>query len=195
MASRYSCAPWGTWTGMGVSSIGSLIGPLSAWPGHSPPAPLPYYISRMPPSSKTAAPTVLLLDGHSLAYRAFFALAEADLHTTSGQPTNAVYGFTSMLIKAWQDHKSRYLAVAFDRGAPLERLAIRPEYKAQRQTPPDEFRQQVGLIREVLKVLQVPVLEMDNVDADDFLHVSGSQLAAAGTTARVVTADRDLFQS
>jgi DNA polymerase-1 len=129
-----------------------------------------------------------------LAYRAFFALAEADLRTTSGQPTNAVYGFTSMLIKAWQDHKSRYLAVAFDRGAPLERLAIRPEYKAQRQTPPDEFRQQVGLIREVLKVLQVPVFEMDNVEADDIIHVLGSQLAAEGATAVVVTADRDFFQ-
>src|SRR6266550_3666355 len=163
MASRYSWAPWGTWTGMAFSFIGASSD-LSAWPGHGRPAPLPYYISRMPPSSKTPAPTVLLLDGHSLAYRAFFALAEADLRTTSGQPTNAVYGFTSMLIKAWQDHKSRHLAVAFDRGAPLERLAIRPEYKAQRQTPPDEFRQQVGLIREVLKVLQVPVFEMDNVD-------------------------------
>src|SRR5947208_2829555 len=114
--------------------------------------------------------------------------AGADLRTTSGQPTNAVYGFTSMLIKAWQDHKSRYLAVAFDRGAPLERLAIRPEYKAQRQTPPDEFRQQVGLIREVLKVLAVPVFEMDNVEADDIIHVLGSQLAAEGATAVVVTA-------
>lgn len=148
----------------------------------------------MAPSSKTAAPTVLLLDGHSLAYRAFFALAEADLHTTSGQPTNAVYGFTSMLIKAWQDAKSRYLAVAFDRGAPLERLAIRPEYKAQRTSPPDEFRQQVNLIREVLKVLKVPVFEMDNVEADDILHVLGTQLAAEGATAVVVTADRDFFQ-
>jgi DNA polymerase-1 len=148
----------------------------------------------MPSSSKATAPTVLLLDGHSLAYRAFFALAEADLHTTSGQPTNAVYGFTSMLIKAWQDAKSRYLAVAFDRGAPLERLAIRPEYKAQRTSPPDEFRQQVGLIREVLDVLQVPVFEMDNVEADDIIYVLGSQLAAEGATAVVVTADRDFFQ-
>jgi DNA polymerase-1 len=146
------------------------------------------------PTSKAASPTVLLLDGHSLAYRAFFALAEADLRTSSGQPTNAVYGFTSMLIKAWQDAKSRYLAVAFDRGAPLERLAIRPEYKAQRTSPPDEFRQQVNLIREVLSVLKVPVFEMDNVEADDILHILGSQLAAEGATAVVVTADRDFFQ-
>src|SRR5260370_16431676 len=120
MASRYSWAPWGTWTGMGFASIGSLTGPLSAWPGHSRPAPLPYYISRMPSSSKTSAPTVLLLDGHSLAYRAFFALAEADLHTTSGQPTNAVYGFTSMLIKAWHDHKSRHPPSPFHPAPPLD---------------------------------------------------------------------------
>src|SRR5438105_10129697 len=190
MASRYSCAPWGTWTGMGFS----FIGPSQRGPGLSRPARLPYYISRMPPSSKTAAPTVLLLDGHSLAYRAFFALAEADLRTTSGQPTNAVYGFTSMLIKAWQDHKSRYLAVAFDRGAPLERLAIRPEYKAQRAAPPDEFRQQLGLIREVLNVLKVPVFELDNVEADDVIHILGRRLAEQGSTAVIVTADRDFFQ-
>src|SRR5439155_23875266 len=169
MASRYSCAPWGTWTGVGFS----IMGPLSGGRASAAQPDCPTIFQRMPPSSKTAAPTVLLLDGHSLAYRAFFALAEADLRTTSGQPTNAVYGFTSMLIKAWQDHKSRYLAVAFDRGAPLERLAIRPEYKAQRQTPPDEFRQQVGLIREVLKLLQVPVFEMNNVEADDIIHVLG----------------------
>ena len=137
---------------------------------------------------------MLLLDGHSLAYRAFFALAEADLRTTSGQATNAVYGFTSMLIKAWQESKSRYLAVAFDRGAPLERLAIRPEYKAQRTTPPDEFRQQIGLIREVLNVLHVPVFEMDNVEADDIIHILGRRLAGEGATAVVVTADRDFFQ-
>src|SRR5438128_1700777 len=193
MASRYSCAPWGTCAAMRRLS--------SPWPSaesarrqRGGPPRLSYYIAGMPTSSKSPAPTVLLLDGHSLAYRAFFALAEADLRTTSGQATNAVYGFTSMLIKAWQEAKSRYLAVAFDRGAPLERLAIRPEYKAQRQTPPDEFRQQVGLIREVLKVLQVPVFEMDIVEADDIIHVLGSQLAAEGATAVVVTADRDFFQ-
>ena len=145
-------------------------------------------------AAKAAGQTVLLLDGHSLAYRAFFALAEADLRTTSGQPTNAVYGFVSMLIKAWQDHKTRHIAVAFDRGAPLERLAIRPEYKAQREAPPDEFRQQIGLIREVLGVLKVPVFELDNVEADDVLHILGTRLAAEGANVFLVTADRDFFQ-
>jgi DNA polymerase-1 len=148
----------------------------------------------MAPSSKTPTSTVLLLDGHSLAYRAFFALAEADLRTTSGQTTNAVYGFTSMLIKAWQDSKTRHLAVAFDRGPPLERLAIRPEYKAQRTAPPDEFRQQLGLIREVLDVLKIPVFELDNIEADDIISILARRLADAGSTAVVVTADRDFFQ-
>lgn len=159
----------------------------------------------MPPPSKTTAKTppkgtkaasqsVLLLDGHSLAYRAFFALADADLRTSSGQTTNATYGFTSMLIKAWQEHKTRHIGVAFDRGAPLERLAIRPEYKAQRTSPPDEFRQQLGLIREVLDALKVPVFELDNVEADDVLHVLGTRLAGEGATVYIVTADRDFFQ-
>src|SRR5437870_9169754 len=193
MASRYSCAPWGTCAAMRRLS--------SPWPSaesarrqRGGPPRLSYYIAGMPTSSKSPAPTVLLLDGHSLAYRAFFALAEADLRTTSGQATNAVYGFTSMLIKAWQEAKSRYLAVAFDRGAPLERLAIRPEYKAQRAAPPDEFRQQLGLIREVLNVLKVPVFELDNVEADDVIHILGRRLAEQGSTAIVVTADRDFFQ-
>ena len=144
---------------------------------------------------RATGPTVLLLDGHSLAYRAYFALAEADLHTTSGQPTHAVYGFTSMLIKAWQESKTRHVAVAFDRGAPLERLAIRPEYKAQRPSQPDEFRSQLGLIREVLSVLKVPVFELDNVEADDVIHIIAHRLADEGATAMVVTADRDFFQT
>ena len=145
-------------------------------------------------ASKAAAPTVLLLDGHSLAYRAYFALAEADLRTSSGQQTHAVYGFTSMLIKAWQENKTRHVAVAFDRGPPLERLAIRPEYKAQRPAQPDDFRQQLGLIREVLSVLRIPVFELDNVEADDVIHVLARRLADEGATALVVTADRDFFQ-
>lgn len=137
--------------------------------------------------------TVLLLDGHSLAYRAFYALP-ADLRTTTGQITNAVYGFTSMLIKALQDYKTRHIAVAFDRGAPVERMAIRPEYKAQREAAPDEFRQQMGLIKEVLDVLKVRAFEIDNVEADDILHVLGTSIAAEGHNVVLVTADRDFFQ-
>ncbi|MGH2705329.1 MAG: DNA polymerase I [Actinomycetota bacterium] len=149
----------------------------------------------MAPSSKANPARILLLDGHSLAFRAFFALLEADLRTTSGQATNAVYGFTSMLIKALQEHKTRYLVVVFDRGRPVERLEIRPEYKAQRTTPPDEFTQQMGLIREVLKVLRVPVVEVDNTEADDLIGVLAERFGARGHDVTIVTADRDFFQS
>jgi DNA polymerase-1 len=135
----------------------------------------------------------LLLDGHSLAYRAFYALPP-DLRTTSGQVTNAVYGFTSMLIKALQDEATRHVAVAFDSGRPAERLAIRPEYKAQRTAAPDEFRQQMGLIREVLDALEVPVFEFEGIEADDVIYVLGSALAEQGHEVIVVTADRDFFQ-
>ncbi len=146
------------------------------------------------PVSKPAHETIILLDGHSLAFRAFYALAEADLRTSAGHPTNAVFGFTSMLIKAWQQTKTRHLAVAFDRGQPLERLHIRPEYKAQRIAPPDEFNQQLGLIREVLAILRIPVFELDNVEADDVISIVGSRLAEEGHQVLVVTADRDFFQ-
>ncbi|MGI8425876.1 MAG: DNA polymerase I [Actinomycetota bacterium] len=136
---------------------------------------------------------ILLLDGHSLAYRAFYALPP-DLRTTSGQVTNAVYGFTGMLIKALQDHKTNYVAVAFDKGAPAERTAIRPEYKAQRTSAPDEFRQQMGLIHEVLDVLGIRRFEVSGIEADDLIYVLGGQLAEQGHQIIVVTADRDFFQ-
>ena len=136
---------------------------------------------------------LLLLDGHSLAYRAFYALPP-DLRTSSGQVTNAVFGFTSMLIKALDDHKTEHVAVAFDMGKPTERLAIRPEYKEQRTAAPDEFRQQVGLIREVLNVLRVPVFEIPNVEADDIIFILGKKMAEQGADVVIVTADRDFFQ-
>lgn len=135
----------------------------------------------------------MLFDGHSLAYRAFYALPP-DLRTSTGQTTNAVFGFTSMLIKAMADHKTRHIAVAFDRGLSAERVASRPEYKAQRVAAPDEFRQQMGLIHEVLNVLRAPVFEIEGVEADDIIHILAKKIAEAGRDVMVVTADRDFFQ-
>ncbi|MEX2587210.1 MAG: DNA polymerase I [Actinomycetota bacterium] len=137
---------------------------------------------------------VLLLDGHSLAYRAFYALP-AELRTSSGTPTNAVFGFTSMLIKAMQSLDTRTVAAAFDKGAPAERLQIRPEYKAQRIAAPDEFTQQIGLIHEVLNVLRIPVFEFPGVEADDVLAVLARSLAEQGAEVNILTADRDFFQT
>src|SRR3954467_3131808 len=94
-------------------------------------------------------PKLLLLDGHSLAFRAFYALPE-DLQTTDGTHTNAVYGFTAMLIKVLQDERPAYIACCLDMAAPLERTEHFADYKSNRSKAPDTFSSQVPLIREVL---------------------------------------------
>ncbi len=136
---------------------------------------------------------VLLLDGHSLAYRAFYALPP-ELRTKSGTPTNAVFGFTSMLIKAMQTLGTRHVVAAFDMGAPAERIAIRPEYKQQRIAAPDEFRPQIGLIHEVLQTLGIPIFRSPGVEADDIIAALATRLAAEGVEVNILTADRDFFQ-
>ncbi|HVO93228.1 MAG TPA: hypothetical protein VMT22_10330, partial [Terriglobales bacterium] len=126
------------------------------------------------PNAKPAPPVsadthkVLLLDGHSLAYRAFFALPDT-LVTSSGQVTNAVYGFTAMLIKLLADERPQGVVVCFDKGMPQFRLDRYPEYKAGRATMPDLFKQQLPLIREVLESLRVPIVELEGYEADDLL--------------------------
>src|SRR5205809_3892984 len=96
---------------------------------------------------------LLLLDGHSLAYRAFFALPVENFATTTGQPTNAVYGFTSMLINVLRDEEPSHVAVAFDVGRQTFRSEMYAEYKAGRSETPTDFRGQVSLIKEVLEAL------------------------------------------
>ena len=138
-------------------------------------------------------PKLLLLDGHSLAYRAFYALP-ADLATPSGTFTNAVFGFTSMLAKVLTDEKPDYIAVAFDTRGPTFRDAMDPEYKAGRKETPDVFSSQMPLIREVLDALKIPVLEIEGVEADDVIATLATGAADAGTDVVVVTGDRDSFQ-
>src|SRR5947199_6205883 len=118
------------------------------------------------PAGPAEAKRLFLLDGHSLSYRAFFALPP-DLRTTAGQVTNAVYGFTSMLIKMLGEEKPDLIAVAFDKGRPTIRLQQYAEYKAGRAEAPDEFRQQLGLIREVLETLDIKIVEVEGHEADD----------------------------
>jgi DNA polymerase I len=137
--------------------------------------------------------TVLLLDGHSLAYRAFHALPDT-LRTATGQLTNAVYGFTSMLVKLLVDRQPDAVIVAFDRGRDVERMAVFPEYKANRAETPDEFRPQVELIKQVLGALDIPVIEVEGVEADDVLATLATRAVAAGAHAYVVTGDRDAMQ-
>ena len=136
---------------------------------------------------------IFLLDGHSLSFRAFFALPTS-LATTSGQITNAVYGFTSMLIKLLAEEKPDYIAVAFDLGQPTVRLEQYAEYKAGRAETPDEFRQQLGLILEVLETLRIPMVAVERYEADDAIATLACRAVERGMDAVIVTADRDFFQ-
>ncbi len=136
---------------------------------------------------------VMLIDGNSLTYRAFFALP-TDMATASGQVTNAVFGFTSMLINLMKDHEPERIGVAFDRPEPTFRHAMTPSYKAQRESAPDILRQQMGLVREVLEALAIPSMEVVGFEADDIIATLATQARDRGDDVIVVTGDRDSYQ-
>jgi DNA polymerase-1 len=145
------------------------------------------------------AARLLLLDGHSLAYRAFFALPAENFSTSTGQVTNAVYGFTAMLINVLRDEQPTHVAVAFDVSRATFRTEQYAEYKANRSATPTEFSGQVPLIKEVLATLGVPTLEREGYEADDVIATLVRLVrdrAAAGEPMDVVvcTGDRDSFQ-
>ena len=142
---------------------------------------------------KTDSHKVLLLDGHSLAYRAFFALPDT-LVTSSGQVTNAVYGFTAMLLKLLADERPQGVVVCFDKGAPQFRLDRYKEYKAGRAATPDLFKQQLPLIREVLGSLRIPTVELEGYEADDLLATLTKHAREEGCEVILVTGDRDILQ-
>ncbi|SDF80639.1 DNA polymerase I [Blastococcus aurantiacus] len=139
-------------------------------------------------------PRLLLLDGHSLAYRAFFALPVENFSTTTGQPTNAVYGFTSMLINILRDEQPTHLAVAFDVGRKTFRSEIFAEYKANRAESPTDFRGQVSLVQEVLGALRVPVITAEGYEADDVIATLTVQAVEQGMDVLIATGDRDALQ-
>lgn len=141
-----------------------------------------------------ARPTLLLLDGHSIAYRAFFALPAENFKTVTGQTTNAVYGFTAMLINLLRDEKPTHVAAAFDVSRQTFRAEAYPEYKANRTTTPDEFRGQVELTKDVLGALGIPVMAIDGFEADDVIATLTTQATAAGFRVLIVTGDRDSIQ-
>lgn len=136
----------------------------------------------------------MLLDGHSLAYRAFFALPPENFKTATGQSTNAVYGFTSMLINLLRDEEPTHIAAAFDVSRKTFRSEMFPEYKAQRSKSPDEFNGQVDLTKEVLDALGVPVMAIEGYEADDIIATLATQADALGYRVLVVTGDRDSLQ-
>ena len=134
-----------------------------------------------------------LLDGHSLAYRAFYALPP-DLATPSGQITNAVFGFTSMLIKLLDDEAPDAVAVAWDRAEKTFRADRYPDYKANRESAPDIFRSQVPLIKEVLDAMEIPQVSAPGFEADDVIATLSRSGLEIGYEVMVVTGDRDAFQ-
>jgi DNA polymerase-1 len=142
----------------------------------------------------TDAPRLLLLDGHSLAYRAFFALPVENFSTTTGQPTNAVYGFTSMLINVLRDERPTHLIVAFDVSRRSFRTERYAEYKAGRAETPTDFHGQVSLVKEVLAALRVPVVEKVGFEADDVIATLARQGRESGMDVLICTGDRDAFQ-
>ncbi len=138
-------------------------------------------------------PTLALLDGHSLAYRAFYALP-TDLATPDGRPTNAVFGFTSMIIKLLGEEHPDALAVAWDTPKPTFRKQEYAEYKAQREEAPDLFRSQLPLMREVADALEIAQFEAPGFEADDIIATVATAAAESGWEVLVVTGDRDAFQ-
>ncbi|NNE74729.1 MAG: DNA polymerase I [Acidimicrobiales bacterium] len=136
---------------------------------------------------------LMLVDGNSLTYRAFFALP-TDLATASGQVTNAVFGFTSMLINLWRDHEPDQIVVAFDRPEPTFRHERLDSYKATRDAAPDILRQQMGLVREVIDVLGLPSVELAGFEADDIIATYATVGRDRGDDVIIVTGDRDAYQ-
>ena len=139
-------------------------------------------------------PLLLLVDGHSMAYRAFFALPVENFSTTTGTPTNAVYGFTSMLANLLRDERPTHVGVAFDVGRTTFRTQAYPAYKATRDATPPEFSGQVPLIKEILASLRIPTIEKPDYEADDVIATLARRAVASGMDVLVCTGDRDAFQ-
>ena len=137
---------------------------------------------------------LLLIDGHSMAYRAFYALPVDAFTTASGQHTNAVYGFSNMLMTLIKEEKPTHIAVAFDVSRKTFRTEKFPEYKATRSATPDEFRSQIPLIHEVLKAMQINEYSLEGFEADDLLATISKQAVKDGFEVLICTGDRDSFQ-
>ncbi|MEU6290492.1 DNA polymerase I [Streptomyces sp. NPDC046988] len=150
--------------------------------------------SKKTDSTSGARPRLMLMDGHSLAYRAFFALPAENFTTATGQPTNAIYGFASMLANTLRDEAPTHFAVAFDVSRKTWRSQEFTEYKANRSKTPDEFKGQVELIGELLDAMHVTRFAVDGFEADDVIATLATQAEAEGFDVLIVTGDRDSFQ-
>src|SRR2546429_774805 len=140
----------------------------------------------------TERPVLYLIDGSASLYRAFFALP--DLSTSTGLPTNAVYGFTTMLQKIIRERRPEYLAVVFDEKGPTLRHEEFKEYKAHRPPMPDALSRQIPYIHRVVEAFAIPVVKLVGYEADDLIGTLAAQAAAQGLEGVIVTGDKDMFQ-
>ena len=137
---------------------------------------------------------LLLIDGHSMAYRAFFALPAENFTTAQGQHTNAIYGFATMLISLLKDEKPTHVAVAFDISRKTFRTEIFPDYKANRAKTPDEFRSQMSYLSELVKGFGITQFAIEGFEADDIIATITKQAEREGAEVLICTGDRDSFQ-
>lgn len=137
---------------------------------------------------------LLLLDGHSLAFRAFYALPAQNFSTTGGQHTNAVYGFLGMFLGLMEQEQPTHVAAAFDLSGPTFREESFPAYKAQRPSTPPEFKGQIGLIRQALAALGIKTLDKETFEADDIIATLATDGDKAGMQTLICTGDRDSLQ-
>ena len=137
---------------------------------------------------------LLLIDGHSMAYRAFYALPVENFRSSKGQPTNAIYGFGSMLLNLIANEKPTHIAVAFDVSRKTFRTAMFPDYKATRAATPDEFRSQMSYINELVDSLNIKRFALEGYEADDILATLSTRAVDQGFEVLICTGDRDSFQ-
>ncbi|CAB4342377.1 unannotated protein [freshwater metagenome] len=142
----------------------------------------------------SAAKRLLLIDGHSMAYRAFFALPAENFTTAQGQHTNAIYGFATMLISLLKEEKPTHVAVAFDVSRKTFRTEIFPDYKANRAKTPDEFRSQMSYLHELVKGFGINQFEIEGYEADDVIATITKRAEKEGAHVLICTGDRDSFQ-
>ena len=142
----------------------------------------------------TSQKRLLLIDGHSMAYRAFYALPVENFKTSTGQPTNAIYGFASMLINLIKEEKPTHIAVAFDVSRKTFRTERFPEYKANRASTPDEFRSQMSHINEMIDSFGIKHFEVEGFEADDIIATLAKAAELKGFDTIICTGDRDSFQ-
>ncbi|MEO8286447.1 MAG: DNA polymerase I [Chloroflexota bacterium] len=148
--------------------------------------------SVQPADAATSPPKLLLVDGHALVYRAYHALPP-DLRTASGEPTNAVYGFTQMLLDTLRNQAPQYAIVTFDKGRTFRHEAS-ADYKSQRGPMPDDLRDQLGRVREVVQNLGIPIEELAGFEADDLIGTLSRQAEEMGVDTYILTADTDQHQ-